>query len=94
VPARPAAERRSVMPLLTGPRIALLLVGTYAAVFAVSAWTAEPPDDGPGALAVMVVGFLLLAVYGFALLTERSWHRRRAQPRGFPVEPAPPRDEA
>jgi hypothetical protein len=63
-----------------------LLLLAYAAFFAVGAWTAEEPDDGPGAAAVMVTGFLGLGLYYLSRLIDRL-SGPRTEPRGFPVEP-------
>src|SRR4051794_22963504 len=65
-----------------------ILLLAYAAFFAVGAWTAEEPDDGPGAAAVMVTGFLAMGVYYLWRLI--IWlSRPRSEPRGFPGEPLP-----
>ena len=66
--------------------IGLWLLFAYAASFAVAAWTAEEPDDGPGAFAVMVFGFVLLGTYLVARLITWLASRDGAEPHGFPVK--------
>jgi hypothetical protein len=68
-------------------RLGLALLFLYAAGFSLAAWTAETPVHGPGAFAVMVLGFLLLGLY--LLMRWSAWlsHRQSTVRRGFPVLP-------
>jgi hypothetical protein len=73
--------------------VGLGLIFLYAAVFSWAAWTAEEPDDGPGAFAVMLVGFVFLGAYLFARFVVWLSDRPRAHARGFEVQLPDPRDK-
>jgi hypothetical protein len=66
--------------------VGLGLIFVYAAGFSFAAWTAEEPDEGPGAFAVMVLGFGLLGCYLLARLVSWLVDRRRPEARGFEVQ--------
>jgi len=68
-------------------RIGLALIFLYAAGYSFTAWTAEEADDGPGAFAVMVFGFLILGAYLLARCVSWISSRRENEARGFPIQP-------
>jgi hypothetical protein len=74
-------------------RVGLILLFVYAAAFSLAAWTADPPDDGPGAVAATAVGAVLLVGYGVARFGAWLARRPRTEARGFPVVPLGPSDQ-